>query len=135
MIKEIKAIIDALQWQILATSALDGLSTKQQLKVIEAETEILSAIKILRGIVEDKKVYAEKGEVVICTNGHQVFKFKKTIFVEDEEDITLFDFFDDQKAPKRGTEYFQCLCHCGAEYIKQESLFPCYKFHFFGGWR
>ena len=88
------------------------------------------------------ELYAKKGDIVTCENEHPVLEIQVDIFKgETENPETQFEFFEDQIEPMIGTEYFQCLCHCGKMYIRQ-ALTRCGNFsantpelHFKDGWR
>jgi hypothetical protein len=75
-------------------------------------------------------IYAEKGDVVTCENGHDVFKFGKDVSYGEMQDAYYFIFFNNQIKPRIGLEPEKCLCHCGAEYFKGFGTF-----HFKDGWR
>ena len=65
-----------------------------------------------------KKLYAKKGEVCTCTNGHHVFKFKRDVYLRDRINMDIFKFFNNQKEPLKGTPFEDCLCFCGANYVR-----------------
>jgi hypothetical protein len=63
-------------------------------------------------------IYAKKGEIVTCTNGHPVAKIKKELHWGDRPDHdNELEFLDGQKKPEVGDPIEECLCYCGSGYI------------------
>ena len=75
-------------------------------------------------------IYARKGEVVVCENGHPVCELAR--------DVNLGETFDPsdlvnwkQSPPKIGDTAPRCVC--GARYWRGDNL--AQNFHFIDGWR
>lgn len=79
------------------------------------------------------KIYAKKGEAVLCTNGHVICHFTEDVMVGGGLELDRqLKFVDGQFHPPLGTDLSECKCWCGAEYISgtREGVF-----HFTDGWR
>jgi len=83
------------------------------------------------------KIYAKKGDIVTCTEGHTVLTFKCDVsFTAAMEPTKQLDFADDQIEPMLGTDLKDCLCHCGANYIRTTYDGYGIQLHFASeGWR
>jgi len=89
----------------------------------------------------DSNIYARKGEVVTCENGHSVCEFTCNVFMGDTQDIEKqLKFFPKQIKPMHGEHEENIHCFCGASWFRAtitpwSCFFGIPQFHFKEGWR
>lgn len=81
----------------------------------------------LRGI---EMIYANRGEVVICLEGHSIAEVVRAVHYGETIDPSALSFCFNTDEPRVGTRDIDCWCsECGSMYFKDA------KFHFKDGWR
>ena len=81
----------------------------------------------------DSNIYAEKGEVITCVEGHPVFVMTANVEWGQAMDLTRqMKIYPGQPVPRIGQDLETVKCWCGARYVNR---FIPGKFHFKEGWR
>lgn len=79
-------------------------------------------------------LYASAGEVVTCTNGHEICEIAKSIFVADLISVNQFINWRHQPQPQPRDPITPCMT-CGAPYIQSDSGMAAMRLHINGEWR
>ena len=80
------------------------------------------------------QLYASKGEVVTCENGHEICDMAKDVFVDDCLMVEQFENWRNQKPPMPCEVITPCQT-CGAPFVKSEMPFGGTWLHINGEWR
>jgi len=81
-----------------------------------------------------QQLYASKGEVVTCENGHEICELSKDVFVDDLIMVEQFENWRNQKPPMPCEVITPCQT-CGARYLMSEIPFGGSWLHINGQWR
>ena len=102
-----------------------GWATKSEEKPIQ--TWAPSAEEELGKVLHVKNIYAKRGDLITCENGHPIATFERDVEVGDSFDATAIVAWQ-QTPPEIGTMEKPCEI-CGQRWFKGP------YFHFWDGWR
>ena len=88
---------------------------------------------------QPRRVYAKRGEWIVCERGHKIARFAKTVYYGEEQQAPLELERWTQAPPKDGTPSTEIKCTlqhdrgqgvCGADWFASDG-----SHHFKDGWR
>lgn len=78
-----------------------------------------------------RRVYAKRGEWIVCERGHKIARFAKTVYSGDDQAPTQELERWKQQPPKVGAPSTEIKCtQCGADWFADDG-----QLHFKDGWR
>ena len=83
--------------------------------------------------MSEQKLYASKGEVVTCTNGHEICELGRNVYVGGNIESEAFVNWRNTEPAQPGDAFEPCKT-CGASYIRSAGGFGA-RLHINGEWR